>query len=133
MHGFETTDVVDKSDFYTIWRQPLLAGIKVIGVVDDRQSDRWRDALLSEFGKRGWPRYFALDSSDSDPQNSIACRLRTAAFVRDGARRVQWTGVLTTAKAGPLVVVRTVLRVVGVPNVAIFTAPTESRFSSRIA
>src|SRR5687768_16473864 len=102
MHGFEAADIVEKTASYTIWRQPLLAGIKVLGVVDDRLSDRWREALLSEFGRRGWPRYFALDSSDSDPQNSLACRLRTAAFVRDGARRVQWTGVLTTAKAGPL-------------------------------
>jgi hypothetical protein len=127
MHGFEPADVVEQSAQYTIWRQPLLAGIKVLGRVDDRLSDRWREAVLAEFDKRGWPRYFALDSSDSDPVNSIASRLRTAAFVRDGARRVQWTGVLTTAKAGPLVVVRTVLRVVGVSNVALFTAPVEFR------
>jgi len=85
----------------------------------------WRAGLLAHIERSGYPRFAALDSAASDPHNSLRSRLGTAAFARSLARRIEWGAVLTGPGPGPLVVVRTVMRVVGMPNIYLFQSPAE--------
>jgi hypothetical protein len=113
MYGFTDGDIVEKTELYTIWRVSEVVCIRVVGVVDDEKSERWRSGLTSYLERTGYPRFAALDSTGSDAQNSLRSRLSSATFGRNLARRLEWGAVLTGSGSGPLVVVRTVLRVGG--------------------
>jgi hypothetical protein len=125
MYGFTDGDIVEKTELYTIWRVSEVVCIRVVGVVDDEKSERWRSGLTSYLERTGYPRFAALDSTGSDAQNSLRSRLSSATFGRNLARRLEWGAVLTGSGSGPLVVVRTVLRVGGMPNVYIYQSVPE--------
>lgn len=121
MHGFEAKDLVDTGAGFTIQRRDHLIGIDVEGVVDDAVSDAWRAALAAEMARRGHPRFLAIDFSRCDPQNSMSTRYRTAAFARENMKIIDWCVLLTGSSPGPLVVVRAVLRTLGLPNLQMTT------------
>jgi hypothetical protein len=121
MHGFEAKDLVDTGAGFTLQRRDHLIGIDVEGVVDDAISDAWRAALAAEIRRRGHPKFLAIDFSRCDPQNSMSARFRTAAFAREHMRTIDWAVLLTGNSPGPLVVVRAVLRTLGLPNLQMTT------------
>lgn len=117
MDGFTDADVKARTPLYTIWRQPQLMGMTVAGVVDDTTSLQWREGLAAEFARGGHPRFFAMDVSGVDPQNSMSGRFRTAAFVREHLKKLEFAALCLAGAPGPLVVVRATLRVVGMRNI----------------
>ena len=117
MDGFTDADVVTRTPRYTIWRQHHLMGMLVDGVVDDAASVAWRTALADAFATHGHPRFFAMDVSGVDPQNSMAGRFKTAGFVREHLKKLEFAVLCTAGASGPLVVVRATLRVAGMRNI----------------
>lgn len=116
MYGFTDEHLVARAPNVEIWRAEKVILVRIHGVLDDAGSDRWRAMVTDEVAKRGTPRFIALDFSRCDPQNSMAARYRSAAFARDMMKRIEHGLVLTGGTAGPTVVVRAVLRALGLPN-----------------
>lgn len=91
--------------------------VQVTGVIDDAKSARWRGEVDRHIAERGLPRMCAFDFSVCEPQNSMAARYRTAAWGRALAQQIEWASLFTGGAAGPSVVVRTALRLIGLSHV----------------
>lgn len=131
MYGFKDPEVIAREAGVTLWRANDTMLIQVVGQFDDAGSDLWRSLATQDFVRQQYPRFIAVDFSRSDPHNSMAARYRSAAFVRETMKRIEYGVVLSGASAGPTVVVRAVLRALGLPNLELMTS--EPDFTDAIA
>lgn len=129
MYGFDDTHVILSKKQYTLWRRPLVVGLELRGVLSDAVSDAWRADVADEFARGGYPRFYAMDARSVEPESTMAARYRTAVFVKESLQKLEWA-VVHIASAKSLVVVRTVLRVVGLGNCSLVEA--ESDFHAAI-
>ena len=125
MYGFGDTDVVGRALNTLIWRRDSTMLIQVIGLLDDAVSEGWRGLATADFERQGYPRFIAVDFAHSDPQNSMMTRYRSASFVRETMKRVEYAAVLSGSSAGPTVVIRAVLRTLGLPNLVMLSDADE--------
>jgi anti-anti-sigma regulatory factor len=121
MYGFSEPHITAQTNHVTLWRADNVLCVRIEGVLDDAASDRWRTMVSDSIAKQGAPRFIAVDFSQCDPQNSMAARYRSAAFARETMKRIEHGVVLTGGTAGPTVVVRAVLRAIGLPNLDLHT------------
>ncbi len=117
MQGFTKREVVQETEAFTVWRSGTLVAVELRGLLDDAVSEGWRAGVLLAIERGGQPRFIAVDFSRSDPQNSMASRFRSMAFAREQAQRAEDVVVFTGERSGPRVVVRAVLRAMGLANV----------------
>lgn len=127
MHGFLSSELRREASHFRLWRHGPLLALELFGPVDDEGSERWRREVLEECERHGWPRFVAVDLRRLDPQNTMLGRFRTASTGRVFLSRVEWLYALTGASPGPLIVVRTVLRVIGATNVSFLSAEEDFR------
>lgn len=125
MYGFGDAERVARGEHYTIWRAPSVLFIHVSGEIDDARSAGWQRALQAEYDRGGYPRFAAMDATGVDPSNSMQSRFRTAQWVRTSFANIEQGAVLVGVRPGPLVVVRAVLRIVGLEKIALFTDRAE--------
>lgn len=121
MHGFEQRLLVKRGAFWSLYRDGATTFMLVEGEIDDTRSAEWQQAAQAHFDAHGYPRFHTMDVSGVNPVNSMSGRARTASFIRRSLERLEYSVVLTTMSAGPLVVCRAILRVVGMPNIQLLS------------
>ena len=125
MYGFTDEHLVARVPHVNVWRADDVIGVQAHGVLDDATSDRWRAIVDDDIARKGLPRFIVIDFSQCDPQNSMAARYRTASFAREKMKKIEHCLILTGGTAGPTVVVRAVLRALGLPNLEMTVDPAE--------
>lgn len=118
---FLDADLVVKAPHRTMWRRGDAMQVKLDGVVTDDISLAWQVDAQKSFDAFGYPRVFGLDNSECEPDTSMQSRFRAASFCRESLRHVKAGLILTGSKPGPLVVTRTILKVIGMPNVHVYS------------
>jgi hypothetical protein len=119
IHGFDPSQIVAASEYYTIWRAGSAVAMEVRGPVDDARSDGWRAALAHEFARAGHPRFYAMDVSACDATLSAAAAWRTIRFVSSTLRRIEAAALYSRGTDNTVLLVRAMLRAVGMPNIAL--------------
>ncbi len=125
MHSFLPNELCARTEFFRLWRHRQLIGLQLWGPIDDAASLAWRTAVYSECEVGGWPRFFAVDLRQVDPQNSLLGRFQTASTGKIFLSKIEWMYALTGGSPGPLVVIRTVLRVIGAHNLSLLTSEAD--------
>lgn len=105
----------------TVWREPQLILVRLVGEIDDEASQEWRSRVAAEMA-RGAPRFVAFDMHDANPRNSMSTRFQVAAFARDLVKRVEWVVLLMPSNVGAGLVVRLIMGIVSAAHVSAVTS-----------
>jgi hypothetical protein len=124
MFGFTNEEIVTRGTFWTIWRCPTTVFMQVRGYLDNARSNEWQQALQHEYDKK-YPRFAAMEVTEVDPQTTFQHRFKAAMWIRDTFKIIEQGALLTGARPGPLVVSRTLLRLIGLDNIVLHVDPAD--------
>jgi hypothetical protein len=117
MPTFADENIVERAPRRTLWREPGFLFVKLLGDIDDEHSVAWRRAVDAHTAACGWPPFMALDVSEALAVNSMSMRLQSAAWARNTLRHIEDGTIYTAGNQRSSFVIKTVLRVAGMPNV----------------
>jgi hypothetical protein len=107
-----------------VWREQHVQHTKLYGDIDDTYSVWWRSTLDTLHKERGFTPFMTLDVCDAAAVNSMAMRLKSAAWARELLKNLREGLIFNGNNATSGFVIRAILRVAGMPNV--FTVGSEA-------
>lgn len=111
-----------------VWREPTLQYTKLWGSIDDDGSVFWRGALDRIHAQHGFTPFMLLDVFEAEAVNTMPMRLKSAAWARELLTHLTEGLIYNGKNAKSGFVIRTILRVAGMPNVStIGTEPELAR------
>lgn len=88
---------------------------RFLGEIDDDASNAWRAAAAVSFEAHGWTRFGIVASTEGRATSSLASRMRSVAFLRLAATKMERVVILGDANSS--FVIKTIMRAAGLPNV----------------
>jgi hypothetical protein len=120
MYGFDAGDVLTLGDEYALYRRGAWMGMRLTGMINDRVSVGWKRAMGDNFALQGHPRFLWIDIEGAEPDNSMGERFRTVAFARASMKHIEWCALHTGRSVGAVIVLRTMLRLIGMAHFALY-------------
>lgn len=121
MYGFAPTDAVATGNGFTIYHREHCLGMRLQGSITDAVSAGWKKAMGEHFAMHGYPRFLWIDVQGCEPDNTMGERFRTVNFARKSLAQIEWCALHTGTTAGAVVVLRTMLRMIGLGHFALYT------------
>jgi hypothetical protein len=101
---------------YLLQRNENVIGVFLEGPIVDAVSDAWRGDCQKSFDADGYPQFGYVDATRAKVAQSLAIRMRSAAFMRTSAGKMK-SVFLVAAEANVSFVMRAIMRAAGVGNV----------------
>ena len=120
---FDASSLTHTSPLMRIWRQmtpgpPGWSYVRLDQDIDDARSIAWRATVDADIAARGCPRFMILDVHQVNATNSIAMRVKSAAWARALLQQLRQGAVYTGSNTHAGVVTNTLLRFAGMANVS---------------
>lgn len=127
--AFVGEELVASGAGWSLHRSPHVLRVFLSGRIDDATSDTWRAAAGAHLAAQGTPRFGFVDTQAVEQVASLPARLRSAAFLRGCAEKMDEV-VLVQSDAQVGFVLRVILRVAGSSNVHL-VSPDEALAAAR--
>jgi len=127
MYGLEQGDIIARGEGYTLYRRGTCMGMHAPGKITDSVSVSWKRAMGESFTRNGYPRFVWLDMKGCEPDNTMGERFRTASFIRESLRQIEWCAIHTGKTTGVVIVLRTMLRIIGLSHFVLYDDEAEWR------
>jgi len=119
---FKATALTHTSALMRIWREmapspPGWSYVRLDQDIDDAGSIAWRGTVDADIATHGCPRFMILDVHQVVARNSIAMRFKSAGWARTLLQHLIQGAIYTGSNDHAGIVISTVLRFAGMPNV----------------
>lgn len=120
MYGFEASAAVAVGEGFTLYRNGPCMGMRIPSRVTDTVSAAWKRAMSEQFQSHKHPRFLWIDLEGAEPDNTMGERFRSVSFARDALQHIEWCALHTGRSSGSIVVLRTMLRLIGLSHFALY-------------